>query len=68
MKHFTLSAFLLGMGFGLILSFFILISAQPKNRQYDILDIPDSIVIQRAKELGLIDPTEGIDKEAIRID
>jgi hypothetical protein len=67
MKHFSLSAFLLGIGFGLIFSYFVVLFDNRINNPEDyILEVPDEVVIERAKELGLIDPTEGISKESIK--
>lgn len=67
MKRFSLSAFLIGLGLGMIFSYFFVLSSREEiNPDVVIKSIPDEIVIQRAKELGLIDPNSGIDKEAIQ--
>ena len=66
MKRFSLSSFFIGIGLGMILSSILLVSwNKAADRATDIRKIPDEIVIERAKELGLIDPGEGIDKKSM---
>lgn len=65
MRGFTLSAFFIGIGLGMILSFFIINDITKSNPTIDIDRIPDEIVIQRAREIGLIDPYEGVYKDSI---
>ena len=65
MRGFTLSIFFIGIGLGMILSFFIVWDTAKSSPAVDINRIPDELVIQRAKEIGLIDPYEGVFKDSI---
>ncbi|HZJ57610.1 MAG TPA: hypothetical protein VFD89_05145 [Clostridia bacterium] len=66
MKNFSLSAFCIGLGFGMIFSYFFIISNITRSDPIaEIENIPNEIVIQRAKEIGLIDPYEGVYKNSM---
>ncbi|NLI60978.1 MAG: hypothetical protein GX375_06050 [Clostridiales bacterium] len=66
MKRFSLSAFFIGIGLGMIFSYFYVTSKEVEvNPELIINKLPNEIVIQRAKELGLIDPLTGVDIESL---
>ena len=56
MRGFTLSAFFIGIGLGMVLSFFIINDITKSNPTIDIDRIPDEIVIQRARRSALLIP------------
>lgn len=61
MKPFIFPAFLIGVGMGMILSFFIVINInRPMKPEEIINNIPDEIIIEKAKTLGLKDYKESI--------
>ncbi len=66
MRRFSFSVFFIGIGIGMIFSYFFVLRTKPKFDPSIIIEtIPDEIIIQRAKEMGLVDLGLGIDKESM---
>lgn len=60
MKKFSISAFFLGIGIGLVFSYFFAVKDRPKlDPNILIKQIPKEIVAERAKEMGFVDPFDG---------